>query len=66
MNKGNKMWTSLEIAKLIESLLIPLVIVILGYYFNRRLKQIDQNKEDRHHQEVQNGFYLLGLKGKLL
>ncbi len=47
------MWASLEIAKLITSFLIPLVIVILGYYFNRRLKQIDQNNEDRHHRELE-------------
>ncbi len=44
------MWTSLEIVKLI---IIPISIAILGYYFNRRLKQIDQNNEDRHRQELE-------------
>ncbi len=47
------MWSSLAIAKLITSLLIPLVIVILGYYFNRRLKQTNQNNGDRHRQELE-------------
>lgn len=41
------MWNSLEIAKLAVSLLTPLLVVLLGYWFNRRLKEIEQENQQR-------------------
>ncbi len=47
------MWNSLEIIKLVSSLVTPIVIVILGYYFNRRLKKSDQkNATIRLHNKI--------------
>jgi hypothetical protein len=42
------MWTSLEVAKLLVSLLTPLLVVILGYWLNRRLKEIEQENQKRN------------------
>lgn len=41
------MWNSLEVAKLIADFLIPLLVVILGFVFNRRLKEIEQQNQSR-------------------
>lgn len=40
-------WTSLEIAKLLVSLLTPFLVAILGYWFSRRLKEIEQDNQRR-------------------
>jgi hypothetical protein len=42
------MWDSLEVAKLLVSLLTPLLVVILGYWLNRRLKEIEQENQRRN------------------
>ena len=34
-------WNSLEAAKLIVAATTPLVVVVLGVWFNRRLKQLE-------------------------
>ena len=39
-------WNSLEAAKLLVSILTPLVIVILGFLFNSRLHKLESEKED--------------------
>jgi hypothetical protein len=39
-------WNSLETAKLLVSILTPLVIVILGFLVNRRLHKLESERED--------------------
>ncbi len=39
-------WNNLEAAKLLVSILTPLVIVILGFLFNRRLHKLESERED--------------------
>jgi hypothetical protein len=39
--ENSSTWTSLELAKLFVSLLTPLIVAVLGYWFNRCLKEID-------------------------
>lgn len=41
-------WSSLEIAKLLVSLLTPLVVVGVGYLFNLRLKKMEQENQERN------------------
>ena len=46
-------WNSLEVAKLLVSILTPVVIVILGFLFNRRLHKVESEREDtRRKQDV--------------
>ncbi len=44
------MWTSLEISQLI---IIPLALAILGYFLDRRLRQIDQQNEKHRQQKLE-------------
>lgn len=46
-------WTSLEIAKLIASLLTPLVVVVIGYWLNRRLKRIELENQARTREYIE-------------
>lgn len=47
------MSASLEIVKLALSLITPIVIAILGFFLNRRLKQTDQKNEERHQRDIE-------------
>lgn len=38
-------WNSLEVVKLFISLLTPVVVVVLGYLFNRRLKEVERKSQ---------------------
>lgn len=52
----NAIWNSLEIVKIIISLLTPLVVVIIGYLLNRRLKKAEnesQKKNELRNEEQQ-------------
>ena len=40
-------WTSLEITKLLVSLLTTMLVVALGYGLNRRVKEIEQENQRR-------------------
>ena len=44
------MWTSLEFSQLI---IIPLALAILGYFLDRRLRQIDQQNEKHRQQKLE-------------
>lgn len=44
-------WNSIEVAKLLVSILTPIVIVILGFVFNSRLQKLEKEKEDRRRKE---------------
>jgi hypothetical protein len=54
----NVAWSSLEIAKIIISLLTPLAVLILGYLFNRRLKraEIENQKQSELQKEEKQRF----------
>lgn len=44
-------WNSLEIAKLLVSILTPIAIVILGFLFNQRLQKLERETEDTRRKE---------------
>ncbi|UHD15036.1 hypothetical protein [Thiocapsa bogorovii] len=44
-------WNSLEIAKLLVSVLTPLSIGLLGFWFNRRLHKLESEREDSRRTE---------------
>jgi hypothetical protein len=41
-------WNSLETVKLIASFLTPVIVAVVGYWFNRRLKEIEENNQKRN------------------
>jgi hypothetical protein len=43
-------WNSLEVAKLLVSLLVPILLLVLGFFFDRRLKEIEQENEKSNRQ----------------
>jgi hypothetical protein len=45
--QAENVWSSLEVAKLLVSLLTPVLVVIIGYWLNRRLNEIDQENQRR-------------------
>ncbi len=44
-------WNSLEVAKLMVSVLTPVSIVILGFLYNRRLQKLERETEDVRRKE---------------
>jgi Tfp pilus assembly protein PilO len=44
-------WSSLEAAKLLVSILTPLTIVVLGFLFSRHLHKLESEKENARREQ---------------
>ena len=50
-------WNTLEIAKLVVSILTPVAIVFLGYWFNMRFQALERKREKENTTENSHCYY---------